>query len=197
MIAAVKHSLANLANFSGRDARSTFWLYMLFLVILKMVAFAISQWPIWTALMAGAMDAARAGVDPDEMNQAMLAGVSGDDLRRALYIGTLAAFAGAALYAASFVRRLHDSGKAWWWLLVALVPFLYPPIISILDVERTVAVAKSGLEASPSQAELGERARQYIYSGIGLLGYLVTIIFGVLESDDGPNKYGEQPVSLG
>ena len=30
MLAAIKHNLANLFNFTGRDARQTFWYYVLF-----------------------------------------------------------------------------------------------------------------------------------------------------------------------
>ena len=34
MLGAIKYNLANLTNFSGRDARQTFWYYVLFLVII-------------------------------------------------------------------------------------------------------------------------------------------------------------------
>jgi len=34
------------------------------------------------------------------------------------------------------------------------------------------------------------------YGLIGLIGYIAVLIFGIMKSTDGPNRYGEAPVEF-
>lgn len=49
------------------------------------------------------------------------------------------------------IRRLHDTGRSGWWLLISLVPFV---------------------------------------------GFIVVLVFMVLESDAGENQYGASPAAI-
>ncbi|MCB2085686.1 MAG: DUF805 domain-containing protein [Sphingomonadaceae bacterium] len=196
MIASVKYNLANLGNFNGRDARSTFWWYMLFLVLIQFVLGLITQIPMYAEMFGSAIEAAQNGVDPADMNAAMAANI-GDTMRTATYLGTGVTVLASALFVASFVRRLHDSGKPGWIAILALAPVLYTAITNALNIDELIEMTQSMMTQSDPNVAMGDQSRLYFSSILGWVGYLVTIIFGVLESDDGPNKYGEQPVSLG
>ena len=196
MIASVKYNLANRGNFNGRDARSTFWWYMLFLVLIQFVLGLITQIPMYAEMFGSAIEAAQNGVDPADMNAAMAANI-GDTMRTATYLGTGVTVLASALFVASFVRRLHDSGKPGWIAILALAPVLYTAITNALNIDELIEMTQSMMTQSDPNVAMGDQSRLYFSSILGWVGYLVTIIFGVLESDDGPNKYGEQPVSLG
>lgn len=94
MLRAVAHSLAHVADFSGRDGRATFWWYMLAVQLVT-----------GTLGLVAAFSAAPHG-------EAAI-------LDMALKVGLLTGVATVMLVAASLVRRLHDSGLPGW---IALVP---------------------------------------------------------------------------
>lgn len=196
MIQSIRYNLANLGNFNGRDARSTFWWYMLFLILIQIVLTLVVSIPMYVEMFGAAFEAAQTGADPEQLNAAMLAGL-GDNLRSAAYFGTAISFISAGLFSASFVRRLHDSGKPGWWLILALAPFLYTASMNVINLDQVIAMTESAMTQTDPQKALGDQSRLYMYSIIGWAGYLVSIIFGVLESDDGPNAYGEQPTPMG
>lgn len=196
MIQSIRYNLANLGNFTGRDARSTFWWYMLFLILIQVVITIVVSIPMYAQMFGAAFEAAQRGADPEQLNAAMIAGL-GDNVRTAAYFGTALSFISAGLFAASFVRRLHDSGKPGWWLVLALAPFLYTAVMNVVNIDDVIAMTKSAMTQTDANKALGDQSRLYFYSIIGWVGYLVTIAFGVLESDDGPNAYGEQPEPIG
>ncbi|MCR2833847.1 DUF805 domain-containing protein [Parerythrobacter lacustris] len=196
MIQSIRYNLANLGNFNGRDARSTFWWYMLFLVLIQFVLGLVISIPMYAQMFTSAFEAARSGVDPQDLNAAMLSGL-GDHMRNAAYYGAALSLVSVGLFSASFVRRLHDSGKPGWWLVLALAPFVYTTVMNVINIDQVIAMTESAMTQTDPEKALGDQSRLYMYSIIGWAGYLVTIIFGVLESDDGPNAYGEQPAPMG
>lgn len=196
MFQSIRYNLANLGNFRGRDARSTFWWYMLFLVLVQALLTIIISIPMYVEMFGAAFEAAQTGADPQDLNAAMLSGL-GDQMRSATYYGAGVTFISAALFAASFVRRLHDSGKPGWWLILALAPVLYTTVMNLINIDDVIAMTEAAMTQTDPDKALGDQSRLYMYGIVGWVGYLVTIVFGVLESDDGPNAYGEQPQPVG
>ena len=116
---AVRSVLSNYATFSGRARRSEFWWFYLFTVLVVIV----------TSILDAAL---------------------GTRTNMAGY-GIITIIAELALLLPSLavgVRRLHDTGRSGWWLLIALIP---------------------------------------------VVGTIILIVFFVLDSQQGANKYGLSP----
>jgi uncharacterized membrane protein YhaH (DUF805 family) len=96
--------LKKYAQFSGRARRKEYWMYFLFNVV---IAFVLG-------LVDGLLG---------------LTGASGIGLLGGLY--TLAVLVPSLAVA---VRRLHDTGRSGWWLLVALVPLVGGIVLLVLLV---------------------------------------------------------------
>jgi uncharacterized membrane protein YhaH (DUF805 family) len=84
----------NYANFQGRARRKAFWMFVLFNIIALVVL----------GLIQGALG---------------LSGESGYGILTGLY--SLAVLLPALSLA---VRRLHDTGRSGWWLLIGLLPLV-------------------------------------------------------------------------
>ena len=111
--------ILNYTNFSGRARRQEYWYFTL---INALISIAIT---FADALMG-------------TYNPALGAGFFGIIYGLAVFIPTLAVT----------FRRLHDTGRSGWWLLILIVP---------------------------------------------LLGALIMLVFLLLDSNSGPNRYGENP----
>lgn len=90
-------------SFSGRASRSEFWWFALFLLV--------------GSFVAGAADSAIFG-----NNVFMLGGM--EFSYSAGYIGNIFALATFLPAWAVEVRRLHDTGRSGWWLLLWLIPMI-------------------------------------------------------------------------
>ena len=58
MLGAIKYNLKHLLDFSGRDARQTFWYYILFLVVLQFLVGMIAIIPSMVTIMGDTFTAA-------------------------------------------------------------------------------------------------------------------------------------------
>jgi uncharacterized membrane protein YhaH (DUF805 family) len=98
--------LRKYATFVGRARRAEYWLWVLFVWIVEMVLIVPIQMMAGPAAMTG---------DPTAYAGPAAAayGVFGL-LMLALLLPSLAVS----------VRRLHDTGRSGWWLLIAFIPFL-------------------------------------------------------------------------
>ena len=106
----------NYANFRGRARRKAYWMFFLFNLI--------------AAFLFGIIDAAAGTFDE----------VSGLGLFGALY--SLAIF---IPYLALTVRRLHDTGRSGWWMLIAVLPLIGVVVLFIFSV----------LDGTPGENEYG------------------------------------------
>jgi uncharacterized membrane protein YhaH (DUF805 family) len=100
--------LRNYATFRGRARRREYWLWQLFLILL---------FGVLTAWLFGTAGPIPPGATPEEVS-AILEASSG-----AMLPATLIALASIGLFLPSLavsVRRLHDSDKSGWWLLLNL-----------------------------------------------------------------------------
>ena len=194
MLQAIRYNLANLTRFSGRDRRQNFWLYVLFLVIVQaLVSFAVSL-PILGAMMSEAFDAARAGASEAELQARMMAQASGS-VGTSTWVSAISSLLLIVLLAASFTRRLHDSGKPGWIAAIAALLQLASIAIALASVEQATQIV---LAAQTGDLEtLHQMQREVALQGmIGWLPMLVVLVFGLWPSTPGPNRYGEEPSPL-
>lgn len=197
MLAAFKYGLANVTNFQGRDARQTFWYYMLLLFIGQFLVSMIVSIPMYISLFTGMFEAMSNGMSEQEATRTLMVDMI-DQIKTQAIIGAVLNVVVALLFVASFVRRLHDAGFTGWIALAPLATQAFSVIYSLsyLDKLEEMMVTNmdnmgaAGGDPFAMQAEMG------LYGMVGYVGYIIVIIFGVFRSEDGANKYGEEPVSF-
>ena len=196
MLNAIQHCMANLTNFAGRDPRTTFWFFVLFLFLVQVVITTIASVPVYAALISGMVDAASQGVEPSSVTQDLAQDMAGD-MRLISYVSMAVGAAVALLLLAAFVRRLHDAGFSGWIAAIPLatqafsIAYVYSSLDQIEEVTSAVLAegfsGGSGANAYAVQVEMGALGL------VGYIGYAVIIGFGVLKSQDGDNRYGPNP----
>lgn len=134
--------LKRYAEFSGRSRRKEYWMYVLGLIIVAIVL----------------------GVIEGVLGLTQMIGPYGP-LSALLAIGTLVPSLAVG------VRRLHDTNRTGWWILLPIVPEL-----------GAVAMLSTG--NLPVAGILGI---------VALVLALVLLVFMVLEGTKGPNQYGPDP----
>lgn len=153
----VKRPLQKYADFSGRASRPEYWWF----VLAYIVAFMVIQ-IIESLLGIGTM----------------VAGLYGP-LMTILALGLLVPSLAVA------VRRLHDTNRSGWWLLLVFIPYA---IAGFLMARAMTAVdPATGL---PEAAGLGSAG---IFGVIALICAIVVLVFLVLPGTDGENRYGQRP----
>jgi uncharacterized membrane protein YhaH (DUF805 family) len=199
MLGAIKYNLMHLLDFSGRDARQTFWYYVLFLVVLNFIIGLIVSIPLMVGAVGTAIEAAQAGVDPQAM-QAQMMGQMAGALGGTLWVSLATNVATALLMLAAFVRRLHDSDKSGWWALLPLVGLAANTVVSIRIMDTMQEMMRDvmivGGDPVKVQAIMERQQEFAAYGMIGWIAPLVVIGFGILRSTDGPNRFGDAPVQF-
>ncbi len=117
-------------GFTGRARRSEFWWWVLFLFVVN--------------LLTGVLDAlfgTRIILSEDGAIAVFTTGVISNLVSLALFLPSLAVL----------IRRLHDSGRTGWWVLIGLIPFV---------------------------------------------GFIVLLVFALLDSEPGANSHGPNPKEL-
>ncbi|CAN5140536.1 DUF805 domain-containing protein [soil metagenome] len=107
--------LKKYAEFTGRARRSEYWLFTLFIVIVEVVYFILSG---VTGNLAGA-----AGTGQFNPIGMVLAG---------LYVLFILAILVPSI-AVGF-RRLHDTNRSAWWLLIAFIPLIGGIVLLIFNI---------------------------------------------------------------
>jgi len=135
--------LKRYAEFSGRSRRKEYWMYLLLIVI---VGFVLG----------------------------MIEGVMGLQQSVAGVYGPLSAILALATFIPSLavgVRRLHDTDRTGWWMLLPILPY----------------AAAFAMLFSGNVAMFG------ILALVALGCAVVVLVFMVLDGTKGPNKYGPDP----
>ena len=192
MIEAIKYNLTHLTQFGGRDARQTFWFYVLFLALAQFVlSLAISS-PLTGSMMGDAVIATRDGASEAEIQVRALEHV--DTMMRAtIWTSVILGVLMAGLLVAAFTRRLHDSNKPGWIAILTVaiqIGSLAIAVGGIDDAMRMIAQMQAGDPAAMQGMQVNFATR-------GLLGWLpliLIVVFGVLPSTKGENRYGPQPL---
>ncbi len=195
MWAAIKYNLANLTNPNGRDARQTFWYFVLIIAVCQVGVTMLISIPMTMSAMAESISAVSQGADPEQINATMMANM-GATMGPQIWVGAIASLIGTLLLMCSFIRRLHDSGKSGYWALLVLIAQLAGIAYSISTIEDIQAYFSSisDLETLNPGTMLQQQKDMAAKGLVRWVGPIIVIIFGVMKSTDGPNAYGEKPV---
>lgn len=119
---AIKSFWSNYATFKGRARRSEYWFIQLFLII--------------TNVAVGAIDLVLMNGDVDRFIANGGGGIVGLVWILVTIVPALAVL----------VRRLHDTGKSGWWVLMGFVPFAGAIVLFVFTVlDSTSGENKYGL----------------------------------------------------
>lgn len=193
MLQAVRYHLSHLADFSGRDARQTFWYWFLALFILNIVVGLAMSLPATISATTTALEATRNGGDPAAAQAAAMAGMAGS-MRSMIIAGIVLGLVNVVLLAAALVRRLHDSGQSGLWAALVGAIYLFSlwqnwsSADQMVEVMRQMSSASNPASAVEAQAQL---ARQSL---LGYVPVVLVIVIGLLRSTPGQNRFGEVPV---
>jgi len=196
MLGALKYALSNLLNFEGRDARQTFWYYVLLLYIATMVVTFLVAIPAYARMIAGMMKTVSLNPDdPTAINGVMASSMS-ELMVSMLWLSFGSAIVTALLLAASLVRRLHDSDLSGWWALLPAVCQVGALALLPHQIGQMTTMMEGMYSSDPAVA-MGSFQNQFqLFSLIGWIPWIALIVFGVRKSTPGPNRYGEGPVSF-
>ena len=164
--------LKRYAEFSGRSRRQEFWMFMLLLMIIWMVAIVAIM-----VMGFGAMSMAGASADGTPRVGGMMGMVAS--------MGIIAVILGIVWLAlliptiAVQVRRLHDTDRSGWWLFLYWGPYLLALVLSMAGLANNSA-ALSGISL--------------IFSLGSWIGAIVLIVFWCLPGTGGPNRFGADPL---
>lgn len=193
MLEAIRYNLAHLADFRGREDRPTFWWYVLFLVILNFVLGLIAVGPILASSISAGIHAAQTGVPKDQLQVQVLHQMSGQIIGL-VWISTAIKLLIMVLSVAAFVRRLHDSDNSGWWAALAVAVHVAVLGLGYVMVGGTRDVLSN--VSSAGDLSVMVQQQQASMRWLGLLGWIapvVVIVFGIMKSTPGPNRYGKAP----
>ena len=142
--------LKKYADFSGRAPRAEYWWFALAVIVCYVIVNIVES-------LLG-------------INQ-MVLGLYGP-LMVLLWLGTLLP------QIAVSVRRLHDTNRSGWWLLVVVIPY------AILGFTMGQAAASGGTSGLATAG---------IFGLIALVGAIVLLVFLVLPGNKGDNRFGPDP----
>ena len=144
-----RRPLQRYADFSGRAPRAEYWWYVLGTMIAYLVVMIVES-------IVG-LDGTVGPYGP---------------LSLILMLGLLVP--GLAVT----VRRLHDTNRSGWWILIAVIPYF------ILGVLAGGAMASGSMGAMATAGLLGL---------VAMVGAIVLLVFMVLPGTKGDNRFGADP----
>lgn len=164
------------ATFSGRASRSEFWFFQLFLFLLAF-GFQIVFYFYFFLHISSAAASAR---DANDVAFAAVASMfEGAGFFIPFAVGALVMLALALPEMAVTVRRLHDTGRSGWWLLLPVLPYL-----------GFFAFTIWAPTATPEEAGMQGRLMLAFALQIAfLLSGVVLLIFCCLKGQDAPNRF--------
>lgn len=187
MLAAIKYGLTHLLDFNGRDARQTFWYYVLFIYIIgQAIAITATTGPMMH-MMRNIFEAG-AQHDPQRILAEQQAFI-GQMVTPILYITAAVTLFNLLALAAAFMRRLHDSDLSGWWALVVGALHAAITAMTLYNMRDLLAMV-----VSPDAMMLGDMHGFILMSLAGYLPMGLFIYLGVRKSTDGPNRFGAGPV---
>ena len=165
-VTAVKTCFRKFFDFKGRARRSEYWWFVLFVIVVSSIFnYGGLLFPVLT------------------------------------FVGILCSLVLTIPQFAAMTRRLHDTGRSGWWVLIIVILYVVvlgslcvvlAPIMSQMlqetDTYAQVDMMTSAIQASPMAATL----MMFGSLATSLLGIIV-LIFTLLDSKWGENKYGPSP----
>jgi uncharacterized membrane protein YhaH (DUF805 family) len=147
-----KRPIQKYADFSGRAPRAEYWWYTLAVIVLAIVI----------SIIESTLGLPRLYLTYGPLSLLLML---------ALIVPGLAVT----------VRRLHDTERSGWWILVALVPY------------AVMMVAAGGAVASGS---MGALAGAGLLTIVALCGAIALLVFIIIPGTAGDNRYGPNPYGI-
>jgi len=193
MLGAIRHALANLANPHGRDARQTFWFWVLALFLLRFGAGLMVSIPMTAKIMATAVHSVKVGQPENPAAiTASITRIVTDALPTMIWLQVGLGVVTMALLCTSLIRRAHDSELPGW---VVLVPgALYAGALAQMpgQIGQVMAKLQHMDPTSPPSAMTMTQGQ----GGLALLSYgaaALVLWIGTRSSSFGPNRFGPEP----
>lgn len=163
--------LKRYAEFSGRSRRMEFWMWILFQFLLGFVFIFAFVGLVGSAIFAGNMER------PEQVLG------SGGAAIGLVLLWAVVSLAFLIPNLAVTIRRLHDTDRSGWWIMLYWGPYL----ASMFTTPTFASVEQSG----DNMAALGGAA--IVLSLAWLIGSLVLLVFLFLDGTPGSNRYGPDP----
>jgi uncharacterized membrane protein YhaH (DUF805 family) len=144
--------LRKYAEFNGRARRAEYWWYALLLIVAYVVL----------------------GMVESILGIGQMLGTYGP-LTASLMLATLVPSLAVG------IRRLHDTSRSGWWLLIGVVPYAF----MIITMMMSLAAGSVG----------GAMVSIGLTGVIALIGGIVLLVLMVLEGTRGDNRYGPDPLA--
>lgn len=160
--------LKRYAEFSGRSRRMEFWMWVLF------------QFLLGCAFLTAAFALAGSAFLAGNANQALASGGAAIMVIGLWLVVSLAFFIPNL---AVTVRRLHDSDRSGWWIMLYWGPY-------IANLVLTPAIINAAANADSIDGIMGA---SFVLSGASTIGGLVLLVFLFLDGTPGSNRYGLDP----
>jgi uncharacterized membrane protein YhaH (DUF805 family) len=154
-----KRPLEKYADFSGRAPRSEYWWYALALFIANIVL----------SIIEGIV-----GIHH------MILGLYGP-LTSLLFLATIVPSLAVG------ARRLHDTNRTGWWLLMPIVPYVLAFVLG-------GAAMMGGAAAAGGAGALAGLGVAAVFLLLGAICAIVLLVFFVLPGTPGENRYGPNPL---
>ena len=193
MLGSIKYNLRNLTNFSGRDARQTFWYFVLFIAILRWIAGSFFAVPMMVKMFGTMFSAIKQGGRPEalqgQINGEMVAMMQ-DMVGVSIAIGVVSGL----LLVAALARRLHDSDLSGWWAAAPAVLYIAALGLIPAQIHQAAEILQTaGTKPMDPAAMIQQQGTLALVAWIPLI---MVIVIGVRKSTPGPNRFGESSVSF-
>ena len=173
--------LKRYAQFSGRSRRKELWLWVLFIIIISVVLSVIDS-------MLGLSSAPT--VAPGQFGAGSLTtGAAG--IGRFRGAGLLTSIFSLGIFVPNLavqVRRLHDTDRRGWWLLLPIIPYLIGFGIMIVGAVSAFRPGQSAPQGAIGLIGLGG-----LFFVIGLICAILVLVWFCMDGTRGPNRFGEDP----
>lgn len=185
--ASVRHNVARLLRFSGRDSRAQFWPWAIAVFLLGMVLDIIAMIPMMTEMMRRMFAYIKAhpeGLPQPQPGGPPLPPELMPDFSGFTQIAGAVGVLTVLLWWAAVVRRLHDRDRSGWWGAVIL-PFQIAAIL--LAPPASKAMLSGAVQSRPVA----------LIASLNGAGYWIAFIFLLVilagNGTPGPNRYGDPP----
>ena len=195
MLGAIKYNLANLTNFNGRDARQTFWYYVLLIIVARFAASMAVSIPMMAGAIGSAVSAAQQGSDPAAAQAQMMSQMS-EFMPRMMWFALAVGVITALLLVASFVRRLHDSDLSGWWAALPFALHAYALSQVPAQMDKAIALMNSISTSATPPNPMTMMQGQGLMALVTYLPLIIGVILAVRKSSEGANRFGDNPVSF-
>lgn len=186
MVEATKTCLRKYLTFSGRAGRPEFWKFVLAIFLAQIILVVINSLIFGPSIEEGisvTLDSSGNQTTQPFTETKYTGGWLGDALSLAVFLPMLTAT----------WRRLHDTGRPGWFVLVPWAVLAVMAAIWMFAGEDIV-IGTLRETGEPITTKLPPSvASVVIPGGVAFIAFVALIVFLALASQPGPNKYGPNP----